>query len=456
MLSHPLLDAAGRRQTLRTTMDWSYDLLADYEKVLFNRLSVFAGGWTLAAIDALCGELPPDQVLNGLISLADKSLIRQESGMDDEPRFWMLHILREYAQEQLARSAEAEAIGRRHATYFLTRAETAAPELHLAKQEQWLLRLEAEHDNLRLALAWFLANNQVDEALRLVAALGWFWVKQDHHSEGFHWFRRALDQGRHAPPELRAKATLFAGGRLAYFVEQMGQSIYAPLTEALTWAKGSHDRYCEAWALGYLALYHEISAGEYEQAITLFQAALDLFQQERPNDYGTAWVLNALGVVYALRGLFSEAIAHLEASLHVSRHIENGWGTRLALMNLGLVAYQQANYAQARQHFLELLPTRSGVKHHHDLANWLCGLGLVCAGSGQTQQSVLLFSAVARLLTDYVLTLSYPLNHFYEQRLSALRVACDPQFFAEMWDAGQLLGSEDVIRLAQSITLADL
>lgn len=450
ILAHPLLDASGRQQTLRTTIDWSYDLLTDYEKLLFNRLSVFAGGWTLTAIDALCADLPPEQVLNGLSSLTDKSLIRQESGVDGEPRFGMLHILREYAQEQLARSSEAEAIAQRHATYFLTLAETAVPELHLARQEQWLVRLEEEHDNLRQALAWFLAHERNDEALRVVAALGWFWVKQDHHSEGFRWVARTLAQGRSAAPALRAKAILFAGGRLAHFVGEQRRNFREPLAEALAWARATQDRYCEAWALGYLALHHEITGDAHEQAIALFQAALQIFRQEQPADYGTAWVLNALGVVYTIQRLFPESIAYLEESLAIFRQRENSWGIRLALMNLGLVAYHQAHYEQARRRFLELLPLRSQVKHRHDLANWLCCLGLVCAGSGQTQQALVIFSGVDKLLRVNALTLSYPINHLYEQCLAELRTASDPQQFAAAWAEGQALGAEALVAYAQA------
>ena len=132
-LSSPLLDAAGRQQTLRATIDWSYALLDESEKLLFNRLTVFAGGWSLAAVDAICSDMPPERVLNGLSSLTDKSLIRQESGTDGEPRFWMLHILREYAQERLAHSSEYSQIALRHAQYFLAMAEAAAPDLHGAQ-----------------------------------------------------------------------------------------------------------------------------------------------------------------------------------------------------------------------------------------------------------------------------------------------------------------------------------
>jgi predicted ATPase/DNA-binding CsgD family transcriptional regulator len=451
MLSHPLLDASGRRQTLRTTIDWSYELLTDHEQLLFNRLSVFAGGWTLPAADALCADLAPEQVLNGIASLIDKSLIRQEAGTDGEPRFWMLHILREYAQEQLAHSVEATEILHRHATYFLTSAEVAAPELHLTQQEQWLVRLEAEHENLRQALEWFLTHHRVAEALRLVAALGWFWVKQDHHSEGFRWVMRVLEQADGASPELRAKAILFGAGRLAYHVGQLA-GIRVLLKEALEWARTAEAQDYTAWALGYLGLYHAVAASEHDRAFVLWQEAECLFRQEKPMDFGVAWVLNMMGVLYTLRGQFTESVVCFEEALSINRQIGNWWGIRLALMNLGLVAYQQGNYEQARQRFLELLPLRGQVKHRHELGNWLCGFGLVNSRSGLLEEAVIIFSGVTRLLDGYALTLGYPLNQFYEACIAQLRASLAPAHYAAAWAHGQTLGVEQLVDYVQATT----
>ncbi|RIK41434.1 MAG: hypothetical protein DCC55_11995 [Chloroflexi bacterium] len=450
MLSNPLLDASGRQQTLRATIDWSYALLDEHEKRFFNRLSVFAGGWTLAAVDALCADMPPEQVLNGLGSLADKSLIRLELRTDDEPRFGMLHILREYAREQLAHSTEAEEIPSRHATYFLTVAEMAAPELHRLQQEQWLLRLEEEHDNLRQALEWFLTHTRVAEALRLVAALGWFWVKQDHHSEGFRWVMRVLEQTGDASPELRAKAILFGAGRLANHVGQLAR-IQEFVAEALAWARAAGNRNCEAWALAYFALYHAVSTGEHDQAIPLFLEAHHLFLQHQPDDYGSAWVLNALGVLYGLHHQFAESVACLEESLAISQRIGNWWGIRMALMNLGLVAYQRADYPQARHYFLELLPLRGQVKHRHELAQWLCGLGLVNAGNGQAHEAVTILSGVNKILSVHALTLNYPLNQFYEASLAKLRASLASERYEAAWAQGQALSVEELVNYVQTV-----
>jgi tetratricopeptide (TPR) repeat protein len=277
-----------------------------------------------------------------------------------------------------------------------------------------------------------------------VAALGWFWVKQDHHSEGFEWVIRVLDHNRSASPELRAKAILFGGARLAYFVEQIRENTLERLIEALTWARASGDRYCEAWALGYLGLHHEIAAGDHEQAIARCEEALAIFREVKPIDHGAAWVLNALGIMHALRGHFAEGRACLEESLAISRQMENGWGIRLVLMNLGLIAYQQGYYEQARQRFLELFPLWSHIQHRHDLANWLCGIGLVCAGSGQKHVAMVIFSGVDKLLSSHALRLSYPINHFYEARLAELRLAHESEL-EEAWQTGQTLSAEAMI-----------
>src|SRR5262249_44085340 len=148
------------QRTLRSTIDWSHDLLHVSEQILFRRLAVFVGGCTLEAAEAICtaGDDLPQYVLDCLASLSDKSLLQAMEGVIGEPRLTMLETIREYALERLEGSGEAEALRQRHAAYFLDLAERAAPQLHRAEQQTWLVRIEAEHDNLRAALAWSLAD----------------------------------------------------------------------------------------------------------------------------------------------------------------------------------------------------------------------------------------------------------------------------------------------------------
>src|SRR5215204_4636370 len=165
-------DLAERQRTLRATIEWSHALLDEGEQVLFGRLAVFSGGRTLEAIEAICdaeGDLPVD-AFEGVSSLLDKSLLRQEEGSNGEPRFVMLETIHEYARERLKASGESEETRRLHAEYFLALAEEAEPELSGADQLACLERLEAEHDNMRAALAWSL-EKEPETALRLAGAL---------------------------------------------------------------------------------------------------------------------------------------------------------------------------------------------------------------------------------------------------------------------------------------------
>ncbi|MEO5953439.1 MAG: adenylate/guanylate cyclase domain-containing protein, partial [Chloroflexia bacterium] len=187
-------DLPARQQTLRGAIDWSYDLLNETDRALFRRLAVFVGGCTLEAMESVCmidGDVEID-VLNETESLVSKSLLRQETQDDGEPRFAMLETVREYALEKLAESGEAEEIQGRHVGYYLAFSEDAEPKLLGAQQATWLNLLESEHDNMRAALSWALENNRVEEALRLAGALSRFWVLRSYFTEGRRRLAEAL------------------------------------------------------------------------------------------------------------------------------------------------------------------------------------------------------------------------------------------------------------------------
>src|SRR5829696_7604166 len=206
-------DLPKRQRTLRATIEWSHALLDEGEQLLFARLAVFSGGRTLEAIEAICdaeGDLPVD-AFEGVSSLLDKSLLRQEEGPNGEPRFVMLETIHEFAREKLQESSEAEEIKRVHAQYFLTLAEEAPPELRGPDQLEWLERLEAEHDNMRAALSWALERNEAELSLRLGGALGWFWSVRGYYSEGRRWLEEALAIDGRVSPEVRAMALAGAG-----------------------------------------------------------------------------------------------------------------------------------------------------------------------------------------------------------------------------------------------------
>ena len=319
-------DAPVRQQTLRNTLAWSYDLLAVEEQRLFRRLSVFAGGCTLEAVEGLStalGELPAD-VLDQVASLMDKSLLRQAEKQGQEPRLLMLETIREYGLEVLASAGEMESTRRAHAAYYLRLSEDAELELGGPQQTVWLERLEREHDNLRAALQWSLvqAEEEVareDErsreiALRLGGSLRLFWVVHGHISEGRHFLERALAVG-----------VPFAGTRI----------------EASVRAKALN-------VAGHLAIIQS----DYERAEPLCKKSLALYR-ELEDQPGIAFSLFLLGSVSWTQGNMVAARSLTEEALAIARQINAMALAANSLFILGLVSSSQGEYARSQLLFEE-------------------------------------------------------------------------------------------------------
>ena len=279
-------DADPRQQTLRATIEWSYELLGEPEKLLFARLSVFAGGCTLDAAEAIVGA-----DVDTLQSLVDKSLVRRTGG-----RFWMLETIAELARERLHTSDEADEIGRRHAEWFLALAEEAEPILKGAEQPEWLQRLENDHDNLRASLDWFLEHDEPELAVRLAGALWLFWYMHGHVTEARRWLRRALDAASDEPSEPRAKVLDGAG----YLAHEQGENDEAIrlLEASLSCAKKVGAISTAASAAAHLCgLYMSepaVARAVGEEAVALAREAGD--------DYVLAIALNNFGEVVRALG----------------------------------------------------------------------------------------------------------------------------------------------------------
>jgi predicted ATPase len=197
-----------RQQTLKGTLDWSFELLSEEEKELFGRLSVFAGGWTLEAAEAVGvgGDIEEREVLNLLSGLVEKSLVVARGSDQRGVRYRMLEPVRQHAREKLEEGGKAEEVRRRHATFFLALAEEAEPRLRGPEDVEWLERLEREHDNMRTTLSWALGRGEAELALRLGGALGSFWHAHGHLGEGRKWLEAALVKDDRASVATRIKA----------------------------------------------------------------------------------------------------------------------------------------------------------------------------------------------------------------------------------------------------------
>ena len=345
LLSGGARDLPERQRTLRGTIEWSHALLEDGERALFARLAVFSGGRTLEAIEAICdakGDLPMD-ALEGVSSLLDKSLLRQEEGPEGEPRFVMLETIHEFARERLQASGEAEEVRRLHAGYFVALAEEAEPELSGADQLACLGRLEAEHDNMRTALTWSL-EREPETALRLAVALARFWERRCRFVEGSSWLEAALRLSDHVEAATRAKLSSEAG-TFAFF------------------------------------------RTDFDRAIELHGEALGIYRQVG-DDSGVAFALMCLGAQHMEKGDPESGTPYLEEALALSRRIGDKRNTAGSLHNLAEVERQRGNYERARMLGMENIALAREMGDKWQLAMVLGWAGLLEVWSGDGQDLV--------------------------------------------------------------------
>ncbi|MDQ5852660.1 MAG: tetratricopeptide repeat protein, partial [Chloroflexota bacterium] len=368
-------DLPARQQTLRSTIDWSYGLLEADEQTFFARLAVFVGGCTVEAAEAVCngdGDLPLD-ILDGLASLLDKSLLRQTEAEDGESRFTMLETIREYALERLLASGESEPLRQRHAGYYLELAEQAEPALRGPQQKVWLDRLEAEHGNLRAALGWTLEQEEIETALRLAGAVWQFWHMRGHLAEGRRWLEQALARDSAAPASVRAK--VFSGaGSLAYLQGDYARAA-ALHEQSLALYREAGDKWGTAFALNNLATQAQYQ-GDYERAASLFEESLALFREVGDN-WGIAFALNNLGVNVASRGGYEQAAVLCEESLARYRHVGDRFWIAILLHNVGDLARIRGDYGRAAALLEESIAVFGEVGNKWGIANSLQILSVV-------------------------------------------------------------------------------
>ena len=443
-------DLPARQQTMRGTIAWSHDLLTGAEQALFRRLAVFAGGASLEAIEAVCaaaGGLEP-AVLDGVASLAEKSLLRQAEGPEGEPRVAMLETIREFALEQLAASDEEERVRRQHAEHFLALVEAAGPELAGRDQGAWLARLEAEHENLRTALAWVAERGPPGTALRLAGALPEFWRMHGHLGEGRRWLERALARGGEAAPVDRAKA-LQAAGRLARVQGDL-EAARAVLEESLTLYRELQDQQ------GIADVLHNLATAQQDPAVAraLLEESLVL-HRDLGDVPGTATTFNVLGEVARLQRDYATARAHYAASLALLRELGDTWRTPMVLHNLGIVAHLQGDHAAARAHQAEALALLQEVGTRglaRELTAYaLEGLAAAAGAEGRPERAVRLFGA-ADALREALGTPLHPAHRAeLERGVAAARAALGEGAFAASWEAGRALSLEEAIAAALQV-----
>jgi len=421
-------DMPERQQTLRATIDWSYDLLESEEQLVFARLAVFVGGCALEAAEEVC-----DTGLDVLAALADKSLLRH-----DEGRFSMLETIREYALERLEGGGEAEALRRRHAEYFLRFAEQIAAGRRGPQERTWLGRLDAEHENLRGALDWSLETDP-ELALRLAGVVASFWLNHCLLTDARRWLLEAVERGKGAPAAARARV-LRVAGQVCLFLGEFDQG-RALCEESLVLARESGDRAEIATSLA-LVGHAALNDARHEESVALWR--------EIGDNRGLADALHRLGEVKRDRGDLGEARALLEESEALLR--KGGSVTWLAqcLSGLADVDLDEGNWQSARERYRESLSLFLEVRSARASAMCLTGLAAVAAAQHEPTKGARLWGAVQAWEEKTGAKLvEYPVGGFqrsrYEQVLALARADLGAAAFAAAQEEGRALSLDQAV-----------
>jgi predicted ATPase len=477
-------DLPERQRTLRDTIEWSHALLEEGEQQLFGRLAVFSGGRTLEAIEAICdaeGDLPVD-VFEGVSSLLDKSLLRQEEGPNGEPRFVMLETVHEYAREKLEERGEAEQIKRAHAQYFLTLAEEANPELKGANQLEWLERLDAEHDNMRAALSWALERKEAEVALRLGGALWWFWSVRGYYGEGRSWLEEALAMDGRGSPEVRAMALAGAGmlarqrGDLQRGEEasEEGLELLAhEASEAKLWllacsawvaySREGHERamqlfeerlalsreMSDTWWLAnsLLALATVTYAHDPDRATELFEESIDLFRKQG-DKYSLANCLNNLGILVCSQGDPVQAAQLTEEAVALYKELRIRGGVSMGLYNLGWMALLQDDLGRASELYRESLSLSWDAGLNPLVQSALEGFALVSGARGEAQRAARLWGAAQTLQEAMDIPRDTDFLAEADARISLVRSGMGEEVWEEAWRKGQAMPQDEAVSYA--------
>jgi predicted ATPase/DNA-binding SARP family transcriptional activator len=418
-------DLPARQQTLAATLDWSHDLLAEEDRQLFARLAVFRGGCTIEAAEAVAAV--PD-TLGLLGSLVDESLLRRVD-RSGRPRFAMLETIREYATARLRESgAEAEAL-RRHAAYFLRLAETAGGALTAGTvYDEALAELDAEHDNLRGAIAWAAAAGEIEGEVRMAVALRQYWLLRGELAEARRVFGGAIERSASAEPRLHALA-LVHGGLFPYRQGDVAEA-------KRLWTR-AHELYVELGdegeagrtlaELGSVAVVErdlDLAAELYEQSVKHFEAYGQPMRR--------AIALSNLGAIASMRGDLDASAAYHEQAIPVQRELGDRDGLAVSLHNLGRTEIKRGRTDVAASLLAESIELALALGYREVIANCLQGCAELAAGAGELERAARLSGTslaifdevgirlVAETEDDYLALRATLVNGLGEQRVDEL------------------------------------
>ena len=447
--------ALPRHQTLRATIDWSYDLLSETEKVLFRRLSVFVGGFTLEAAEAITGgwDISESQVVFLLERLVNKSLIVVEASsgdQEDETRYRMLETIREYAYEKLEYEGGKDAMRDRHLEYFVAYAEEAERNTFGDKTVSWLRRLDKEIDNIRAAVDWSIESEKAIEALRLVGALIFFRFQAGSPSG---WQERldtvlALPGGRGQTPE-RAKALYGIG--LLYWSDVNPVDKTPELQEALSIGKHLGDKFIIANALSNLGLFACLQ-NDLEKARLYLEQSLDLFEEIEPAhkwEFSEAHIY--MGDVAFGQNCVKEARMHYERSVKTLREAGDRFTLALAVRRLGQLALHEGNSETAITYCNESLDLNVKAEDQRGILACVSALAGIALVRGQAKAAAQLFGSVKALLSAVNIRFLRVDRIEYERHVSMLRSQLEQESFENAWAEGATMTTEQAVEFALNL-----
>ncbi|HEX2696271.1 MAG TPA: adenylate/guanylate cyclase domain-containing protein [Anaerolineales bacterium] len=482
--------ALPRQQTLRALIDWSYDMLAEEERALLRRLSVFAGGWTFDAADAIC---PKHDVLNLLTQLVNKSLvIFDEEG--SEPRYRMLETVRQYARDKLLEMGESEEARNAHLDFFFQFTEAAAPKVEWLLDLVWVTRLEAEHDNFRAALEWGLEKN-IEAVLRMVWNLSNYWWLRGHEAEGRQWATMALAKADALPvsdgetgsrlTSLRAHAyqalamvtysqgdnahAMLASERAAALADQLGDKrllalalsfeIFARLfvadtkdteeiaQKALDAARESGDQYALGISLAMVGRRLAVIDGNNQRGQKYFEEAMTILQQSG-NRWGYTMTLLGSAMTEKYNGNYAEARRIFMACDPLFREMGDRHRMNMIKSELGHIDRYEGNYQKAKDAYKETIVEWKRIGHRAAIAHQLECFAGIAKVEEQGGRAARLFGAAEALREKIDIPMTAMEKIEYDREIADLKAGMEEKVFIAAWAEGRAMSVDQAVDLA--------
>jgi len=443
-------DKPERHRTLRGAIDWSYDLLDKDEQSLFSSLGIFAGGCTLPAIEAVCGPSCQGDVFDGLSSLLDKNLIQRVES-DDDPRYRLLAMMREYALEQLAQADTLEATRQHHADHYADLAEQARPALLGPQQATWMARLRIERDNLRAALAWLLDDAadtaRVRTGVKLLRGIQRFMYLSGQIDEMRTWCVRALAHRSCLSLAMQVRMLSIAGWCAQILGEYEATNTF--YEDGLALARRTDDP--ELISL----MLHSLGAavgrqGDYHRAEAALSEAVTLELEAAcgATTSNLAVLFNNLSIVTMHLGDYARSASLLQKSLDFKRTQGNQLGIASSLANLAKLALLRQDYAGAESSFRESLELRQSLGDQAGISSPLSGLAETAMLCGEAVRSVRLYSACEALHQEFGFPMTPEDRKKHDQHVAALCEQLDQADFEATWAMGKSMTIDQAVAYA--------